>query len=42
MCDQCGAPIGLEWNLTSDRGDDLSFCSIMCVSDWAKDRVLDG
>jgi hypothetical protein len=44
MCDQCGGSIGHKtWNLTcASTGDDLDFCSVMCVYDWAKVRVLDG
>lgn len=42
MCDQCGGPCDQEWHVTSAKGDDLDFCSLMCVYDWVKVRVLDG
>jgi hypothetical protein len=41
MCDQCCGPVHRLWNLSSASGDDLDFCSVMCVYDWAKMRVLD-
>lgn len=39
LCDKCGCDIGKRICLTAHlaSGDDLQFCSIGCLTDWAAD-----